>query len=129
MRDTEIRSPSVSLHPRPLEPTLGRPSAPWRCLQEEGGHGEVDFWNMNMVGQESLRLGTRKQAGASGQALEDGSSRLSIDQGEGHKVQLRTIASGQHGDWAQEGIPSGQPILQTCRMEIRHTYRAQEWAQ
>lgn len=36
-----------------------------RCLQEEGGHGEVDFWNMNMVGQKVTQDSEpRKQAGA-----------------------------------------------------------------
>lgn len=35
------------------------------CLEEEGGHDEVDFWNMNMVGQKVAQdPEPRKQAGA-----------------------------------------------------------------
>lgn len=55
-----------SLHPGGTPRTYFGPIrqlCKWR-LQEEGGHNEVDFWNMYMVAQEVLQdAEPRKQAG------------------------------------------------------------------
>lgn len=54
----------MSLHPRG---TYFGPIHQFRKrrLQEEGGHNEVDFWNMHMVAQKVLQdTESRKQAGA-----------------------------------------------------------------
>ena len=59
--------PGMSLYPRGTPKTYFGPIrqlCKWR-LQEEGGHNEIDFWNMHMVAQKVFQdAEPRKQAGA-----------------------------------------------------------------
>lgn len=118
------RKPSVPLHPWALRTYFG-PSCQLceRCLEEEGGHDEVDVRNVNMVGQQVVQdPESGKQAGAL-----VGCGRMALQviyRWEGHTISLRTtaVASGHGGDWHTRKSPATHSP-QKCREKCTLSHR------